>query len=340
MNQKSFYDLLSRYENGNCTEAEKLWVDKWYHNLNNQNFKDLSSTALEEMQMNAWLGINNIEQKPTTTLKVKKLWPKLAIAASIIVAFFIAGLYLNNYNHAEQSFIDENEGLNLISKTNNTDRSIVIALSDESTVTLKPQANIIYPKAFASNKRMVYLKGTAFFSVSKNPKRPFYVYNQKLVIRVLGTSFWVKSSTDKLPAQVAVRTGKVQVEENQKSSLFVFTKEKLAKPILLTPNQKGVFADHKLNKTLVSKPIPLAEAYNIPTNLSYNFKEESVKEIFKTLSEAYGIEIKSDNEQISTYTFTGDLSKKGLYEQLDLICGTISSKYYIQGTSIVVSNKN
>jgi transmembrane sensor len=340
MNQKLFYDLLSRYENGNCTEVEKLWVDKWYHNLNNKNFKELSSTALEEMQANVWLNINSIERKPTPALKVKRLWPKFAIAASIMVAFFIAGLYLMQYNHAEQSFIDENSNLGLISKTNDTDRPIIIALSDESTVTLKPQANILYPKVFAANKRTVYLKGSAFFSVSKNPKRPFYVYNQKLIVRVLGTSFWVKSSTDQLPAQVAVRTGKVQVQENEKSSLFHLSEEKLAKPILLTPNQKGVFANHNLKKTLVEKPIPLAVAYNVPTSLSYNFKEASLKQIFNILSEAYGIEIKSDNEQISNYTFTGDLSRKGLYEQLDLICGSISSKYYIQGTSIVVSNKN
>lgn len=340
MNQKSFYDLLNRYESGNCTEAEKLWVDKWYHNLNSHDFKDLSSTALEEMQANVWLNLNNTEQKSAPALKVKKLWPKFAIAASIMVAFFIAGLYLANYNRAEQSFLDENADLNLISKTNESDSTMVIALSDQSMVTLKPQANIIYPKVFAANKRTVYLKGSAFFSVSKNPNRPFYVYHQKLVVRVLGTSFWVKSATDKMPAQVAVRTGKVSVAENQKSSLFSFAEKKLAKPILLTPNQKGIFTDHQLNKTLVSKPIPLDEAYNIPTSVSYNFKEESIKEIFKTLSEAYGIEIKSDNEQIATYTFTGDLSKKGLYEQLDLICGTISGKYYIQGTSIVVSNKN
>ncbi|RZJ69963.1 MAG: FecR family protein, partial [Flavobacterium sp.] len=52
MNQKSFNDLLTRYQTGNCTEAEKLWVDKWYHNLNNRNFKDLSSTELDEMQDN------------------------------------------------------------------------------------------------------------------------------------------------------------------------------------------------------------------------------------------------------------------------------------------------
>ncbi|WP_316794900.1 FecR family protein [Pedobacter agri] len=340
MNQKSFNDLLSRYQTGNCTEAEKLWVDKWYHNLNNRNFTDLSSKELDEMQDNIWLKINITEEQTIAPVKVKKLWPKFAIAASIAMAFLIGGFYLTHYNPTESAFISETGDVALISKTNDTDQPITISLSDKSTVTLKPQANILYPKVFAANKRMVYLKGTAFFSVSKNPKRPFFVYDQKLVVSVLGTSFWVKSSTDKMPAQVAVRTGKVRVQENEKSSLFGLSNDKIAKPILLTPNQKGIFNDHKLNKTLVSKPIPLAEAYNVPSSLSYNFNEESVAAIFKTLSEAYGIEIKSDNEQISNYTFTGDLSKKGLYEQLDLICGTISSKYYINGTSIVVSNKN
>lgn len=339
MNQKSFNDLLNRYQNGTCTDAEKLWVDKWYHNLN-KNFTELSSAELEAMQDNIWLKLNVETEASTKPVKIKSIWPKFAIAAAIIVAFILGGVYLSNYNPAEQSFLDENGGLTLISKTNETSHPIIISLSDSSQVILKSQANITYPKVFAANKRTVYLKGTAFFSVSKNPEKPFYVYNQKLVVRVLGTSFWVKSETDKLPAQVAVRTGKVEVKENEKNSLFHISKTKVAKPILLTPNQKGIFNDHDLRKTLVSKPIPLAEAYNVPSDLSYNFKEERIKDIFATLSEAYGIEIKSDNEQIATYTFTGDLSKKGLYEQLDLICGTISSKYYIRGTRIMVSNKN
>jgi len=340
MNQKSFNDLLARYQDGNCTDAEKLWVDKWYHNLNNKNFKDLSSAELEQMQDSIWLKINKADKKISPEVKVRKLWPKLAVAASVMIAFVIGGLYFASYNATEQAFIDENSELALITRTNETDQPIIISLSDSSTVTLKPKASILFPKVFAVHKRNVYLTGSAFFSVSKNATRPFYVYNQKLVVRVLGTSFWVKSPTDKLPAQVAVRTGKVQVQENQKATLFGLSKEKTATPILLTPNQKGILSEHRLNKTLVSKPIPLAEAYNVPTSVSYIFREEHINKILKTLSEAYGIEIKSDNDQLSNYTFTGDLSKKGLYEQLDLICGTISSKYYINGTSIVVSNKH
>jgi len=340
MNQESFNDLLVRYQNGNCTEAETLWVDKWYHHINSKDFTDLSSGEIEEMQHKVWLKINGSDSEIKKPAKVQKLWPKLIIAASVAIAFFIGGWYLTNYNPSEQAFISDNNHSSLISKTNDTDRPITVMLSDKSTVLLKPHANILYPKVFAANKRNVYLKGSAFFSVSRNVKRPFYVYNQKLVVRVLGTSFWVKSSTEKLPAQVAVRTGKVQVEENKNTSLFNISKEKPARPILLTPNQKGIFNNHQLNKTLVNKPIPLAEAYNVPTSLSYTFNDVSVKLILKTLSEAYGIDIKADDSEIANYTFTGDLSKKGLYEQLDLICGTIASKYYIKGTTIVVSNKN
>jgi len=340
MNQKSFLDLLSRYNNGLCTEAEKLWVDKWYHNLNNKNFNELSSAELTAMQDNVWQSINPAYEVKQPALKVKRIWSKITIAASFVAALFIAGLYYTNSNHAENSFVNENSTLNLIYKSNNTNQPLKVMLSDKSEITLDPKANIIYPQVFASGERKVFLKGDAFFSVSKNAKRPFYVYNKHLVVRVLGTSFFVKECATAQPAQVAVRTGKVQVNENEETTIFTLSDKKIAKPILLTPNQKGIFSKHSLNKTLVEKPIPLSVAYSVPSSVNYNFKEESIKEIFKTLSNAYGIEIKSNSEALLKYTFTGDLSKKGLYERLDLICGSISSQYKIEGTSIVISNIN
>jgi len=330
MNQKSFLDLLSRYQAGECSEAEKAWIDNWYHKLNSTNLNELSVEDLEDMQEKVWLKI--IEPKP----KVKKLWRNLSIAASITIAFFISGLYLANRNYAERSFVNENDGLNLISKTNEGNCSIVVSLSDQTKVTLEPKASIIYPKDFATDKRTIYLKGNAFFAVSKNPKKPFYVYHQNLVVKVLGTSFFVRSPVNDQPAQVSVRTGKVQVNENGKSTLFNLSTKRIA-PVLLTPNQKAVLADHSLKKTLVEKPVPLAVAYHLTNTVKYNFKEEQLKTIFKTLSDAYGIVIKCDNEEILTYTFTGDLSGKGLYEQLDLICGSITSKYRIVATDILIS---
>jgi len=338
MNKQSFFDLLTRYQEGNCTETEKLWLDQWYGSLGDKNVNNLSSTELDEMKDNVWLKLQSNAQPLKKQRTLKLIWVKTAIAASLTIAFILGGMYVVS-DHSESSFMNQNSELTLISKTNTSAEPIVISLNDESTVTLQPKSNIIYPKVFASNNRRVYLKGDAFFSVTKNPKKPFFVYNNKLVVRVLGTSFFVKQSSDQTAAEVAVRTGKVQVNENTESDIINLSAAKVAKPVLLTPNQKGLFSAHKIKTTLVEKPIPLAVAYNEPSNISYNFKEESLKEIFKTLSKAYGIEIKSDNE-ILDYTFTGDVTNKGLYDQLSLICGSISGKYSISGTSILVSIKN
>ncbi|MFC3562344.1 FecR family protein [Pedobacter jamesrossensis] len=339
MNKQSFYDLLTRYQSGTCTESEKLWLNQWYGSLGDKNVNHLSSSELDEMKNDVWLQLQQNITLPKKRNTLKLIWVKTAIAASITIAFIVSGIYIFS-DHAESAFMNENSGLSLISKTNETSKPIIISLNDNSLVTLEPKSNIIYPKVFAANNRKVYLKGDAFFSISKNAKRPFYVYNNNLVVRVLGTSFFVKQSSKNLPAEVAVRTGKVQVKENTCNNLIDLPGDKTATPVLLTPNQKGLFKAHNLKTTLVEKPIPLAEAYNVKNSISYNFKEESLKSIFKTLTDAYGIEIKSDNEEILAYTFTGDLSKKGLYEQLDLLCGSISSKYQIKGTSILVSNKN
>ncbi len=58
-------------------------------------------------------------------------------------------------------------------------------------------------------KREVKLSGEAFFDVVPNPQQPFYIYTDKMVVKVLGTSFRVKA----LGAEesVAVSTGKVSV---------------------------------------------------------------------------------------------------------------------------------
>jgi ferric-dicitrate binding protein FerR (iron transport regulator) len=347
MDQKSFLDLLTRYNEGNVTEAEKLWINKWYHKLGDQNFSDLSDSDLQLMQDRSWITIadktqknNHVHPAAQKTSRSIKLWRYVGIAASITLVVLIGLLYATHNNLCERSFINDNEDLALVNETNNSSRPLIISLSDQSKITLEPGSNIIYPKVFAADKRTVFLKGNAFFSVSKNPKKPFLVFNDKVVVKVLGTSFFVRSSKDNRNAQVSVRTGKVQVKESELRNLFSVAAKKLAKPILLTPNQKGVFADHRLKKTLIEKPLPLAVAYNRPSHVNYNFKEESLRKIFATLSCAYGIEIRTIDTQILDYTFTGDLADKGLYEQLDLICGSISRKYTIQGTSIVVADKN
>ena len=85
-------------------------------------------------------------------------------------------------------------------------------MPDESTVELAANSRIAYANNFDSaGTRDVYLSGEAFFKVTKNPCRPFRVFANEIVTKVLGTSFSVRSFEKDTVIQVTVRTGKVSV---------------------------------------------------------------------------------------------------------------------------------
>ncbi|MCD0486627.1 FecR family protein [Pedobacter sp. MC2016-14] len=336
MNKESFLDLLDRYQHGNCTENEKRFVAKWYASLNEDDQASLSSTELSSMSRRVLEHLYvGIQQPELRSHKLRTY--KISLAAAVAMAMICAFLYAYNYNNAERAFKNKITGTELLHKTNTTASSITITLSDKSQVTLQPKASLTYPAVFNGLKRLVYLKGDAFFSVAKNRQKPFYVYNKTLKVKVLGTSFFVNEAK----AQVAVRTGKVQVNENPGRSLFTLPGTKKAPEVVLTPNQEAILNDtqHQIRKSLVAQPIPLSVAYHRTATEDFNFSETRLSQVFEVLSKAYGINILIENSKTQECTFTGDLENKGLYEQLNLICATVSGTYVIKGTSIYVQAK-
>ena len=65
------------------------------------------------------------------------------------------------------------------------------------------------------------MNGEAFFDVTKNTK-PFIIQTNHADMRVLGTSFNVKSDTD--DTQVTVKSGKVQVTDKAKTQKAILQK--------------------------------------------------------------------------------------------------------------------
>ena len=83
-----------------------------------------------------------------------------------------------------------------------------IQLPDGSMVTLGAKSRI--ELAFTDERRQVHLlDGEAFFEVSHDPERPFFVAAQDTVVRVVGTKFDVKRSAEIV--HVAVLEGIVEV---------------------------------------------------------------------------------------------------------------------------------
>jgi len=339
MNKKSFLDLLDRYQYGNCTENERFLVEEWYGSLNTEHHTLLTSTELSQISDRILFKLHaNMESQAKKQPKYYIGWYRIAIAASITIVMGLTFLYTFYYNYAERSFYKENPGISMLTRKNNTNFTQTIKLSDHSQVVLQPSAKMIYPAIFSKSKRVVYLHGDAFFVVSKNQQKPFYVYNKNLKVKVLGTSFMVQESS----AQVSVSTGKVEVNENASRSLISFKPKKCTKAVYVTANQKAIFNEdeHQISKTLVSHPKPLYILNHQPAAQSFKFSESSLTYVFNTLAEAYGIEIMVKDPKIYQCTFTGDLNNKGLYEQISLICESISGAYTIKGTTLLISGKN
>jgi ferric-dicitrate binding protein FerR (iron transport regulator) len=85
---------------------------------------------------------------------------------------------------------------------------VTVTLEDETVVRLAPESTLRFLRFGGS--REVALVGRAFFTVSKDPERPFRVRLPSGVIEVLGTRFDVQGRDQNL--QVAVVEGQVRVQ--------------------------------------------------------------------------------------------------------------------------------
>lgn len=93
--------------------------------------------------------------------------------------------------------------------------ALATMLEDGSVVYLSGQTSLHYPDQFAEDKREVILQGEAFFDVSRQVERPFFIDTDLATIEVVGTAFNVKSN-DRSSFLLSVRDGEVRVKLKDK----------------------------------------------------------------------------------------------------------------------------
>ncbi|SFF17232.1 FecR family protein [Spirosoma endophyticum] len=225
----------------------------------------------------------------------------------------------------------------LLEKVNTGSQSLLVNLPDGSTVALQPKSRISYALSLANNsRREVYLAGEAFFEVVKDPQRPFLVYANELVTKVVGTSFWVKAIDQEQKVTVSVRTGRVAVFSRTDAAPLSANREQ--DEVMLTPNQQLVFDRQYIHmqKTLVPQPELVNSAASVPT---FEYRDAPVSQAFSDLKNAYGINIDYDETAMKHCLLTASLTDEPLYEKLKLICKGIQAQYQIQDDHIVITGQ-
>jgi transmembrane sensor len=354
--QEQFLALLDKYVSGNIAAEEYdelffLIANGQFDHLLEAHFQtnfykealpgsDMPSQRAQELLRN----ILTAEKRTAHLLPgifIKKRTARWYMAAVVtgLLAITTWFLLVNNKKILPAT-VANTSGINMIEKKNTLDHALAIKLEDGSMVTLQPGSKVNFPQHFQPDKREINLEGEAFFEVSKNAERPFFVYYNNLVTHVLGTSFNIRSDSRNKQVEVLVVTGKVQVYEN--SNKFSDNAPK-TNGVILTPNQKVIYKEdeRQFTATLVNDPLPLAPDRQKSTSVTttFNFEEAHLLQVFQLLEKTYGIEIVVENDRLYNCLFTGNITSHGLFTKLDIVCGSVNASYQVVGTKILVRGK-
>jgi len=268
--------------------------------------------------------------------------------AASIVFIMIAGWWVLSYNSGSgnnlktvsgmQELLSNTKKPGLLEKINTTSRPLLVKLEDKSQITLTPGSRIRYPEKFINNKREVFLNGEAFFEISKDPERPFLVYSNGLVTKVLGTSFTIKAYDSAREVMVEVKTGRVSVFAQSDPDLNEKLSRRELEGMILSPNQKIIYERDgiRMVKTLVEKPQIILPKSQIP---QFEFEDTPANEAFESIAKSYGIDILYDEELLSGCPLTATLDNQSLHEKLSIICKAVEASYEILDGQIIIHSK-
>ena len=287
---------------------------------------------------------NEISLSPSVRPLSWKTW--LPIAASVIlltglgVWFWTRQLSGTNLSKNVLTYeqLVKTQAKSLTETVNQTQKAIPIKLSDGSLIILKSGSRISYAPTFTGSSRNVYLSGEAFFEVAKNPEKPFLIYTNGLITKVMGTSFVIRAYPSDPQVTVEVKTGRVAVfAQSEPGSQEKIINRKL-EGIVLLPNQRVVYEreEVRLAKSLVENPqiVPGPSA-----KTRFEFDDTPVPEVFDRLEKVYGVDIAYDEDLLASCPLTATLTDQPLFEKLDVICRVIEARYEVIDGQIIIYSR-
>lgn len=298
------------------------------------------SSDTKDLAESIWLHIDEHTQDTDNTLYPVKKTKWYAIAASVtgmLMVLSTAYYFLSTKKTARGDIqksvaIQTQFNNNTLNRTNITTENRVVYLVDGSKIILQPGSSITHITFLQKDKREITLQGSAFFEVAKDAKRPFYVYANDIILRVLGTSFNVTAGKKIGDVNVLVHTGKVSV----------FKKNHIKQDsIILTPNQQMMYEaqTQTLVKSIVEGDLTLRKPQHEKDERLFTFEETPVSSIFSVMQQAYGIPIDYNEKKLAGYKVTSYMNNESFEEKMEIICDAINAIYSIKNNKVIVESK-
>lgn len=331
--QSYILSLLQKYIENRCEEHELGLLLQWLKAPDNlENFNSVSSSLwnklgekytypddkrIAELDNEVEVLLTKIRNKQTISKKrniiSKNFLYRSAAVLLLALGLSIGYLWLNNTNTSEKITYT------ILSTTRGEIKDF--SLADGTHIILNSESKIKVPSDYNKNNRNIEMTGEGFFDVTPNPNKPFVIISGQAQVKVLGTSFNMKSYSEDNSIGVTVSTGKVLVKiPDIDLQLRVLPMEHLL-----------------VNKETsnVSKLALVENNYTKWIEGILFFDKEPLSEVVKTISRKYerNVLLRCTN---CNPLISGRHDNKSLEAVIDAICFTTGLKQKEEGEYIIL----
>lgn len=233
----------------------------------------------------------------STIRPTRALFPEwMKWAASFLILITTGVLIFFNITRSNET--------KLLSINNDENNTLIQVLHDGSVVYLAEDATLSFPEQFHGNQRYVSLTGEAFFDIVPNQEQPFVIETENHTIRVLGTSFNLKTIEDE--------TVELIVEEG---SVMVNTKKRGRKPMTVSNGEFLRAINDNYHKTLATDMTILSWKTN-----RMHFKDETLENILSVINRNYNAALYIEHPSLRERKMTVTFYNNSLPVIIELIC--------------------
>ena len=324
-------DLLVKYLLNEATPAEREQAEQWINasGANRKQFDDfrliwetsgklaVSSTVDEE---ESWQRFRKrihtpavaLAKEDDSSLHVRMIsarsrrLPALRVAALLVLAVGAGWLLRQLFSPAPVLSVQSYAAV------------LRDTLSDGSVVTLNKNSSLSYPARFSGDTRSIGLQGEAFFNVAPDKKKPFVIHVNDVTVKVVGTSFNVRSSGGH--TEVIVETGIVQVSRSR-HTVELHPHEQVS----LVPGDSAMTAAAVTDKL-----------YNYYRSKEFVCNNTPLWKLAEVLEEAYGVKIIFARKELRSLPITTSFEDQSLDTILTVITKTFNISYEKTANQVII----
>lgn len=222
----------------------------------------------------------------------------------------------------KKNTIKKTEGYNTLKTPKGGEYKII--LEDSSIVWLNASSKLTFPNSFGKNSREVVLEGEGYFDVTHDSLRPFIVKFKGKEIKVLGTSFNIRSYKDDLNEYVTLAKGRIILKVNN-------TSYKMA------PNQQAIIPDS--NQNVIMKMVD-SSIYTAWKDGQVVYNNAPLKEIVEDLQRWFDVGITYETKELKTFRFSLYMDRQDKFSTiLEVLRSTGKIDFKTEKNEIIIIKK-